>query len=354
MQIQSRDRVYINVVKGVAVFLMIWGHCIQFCTGGSFNCFSSPAFQWIYSFHMPLFMLISGYLFYFSFEKRDLKTLLIHRTQGMLQPIVFGSILNLILMKLPTLLLLGSANIFNGELLTGLFSLWFLWCVLSSGTAVALAGKLGRNWISQLIFLVIGIFFVALFPENDYHLFMYPYFVAGFYYGKYHKRLPGWVRKLALLSLIVFPVMLPDYHSYHLIYVTGVYVPDLPWNQLVAVNSFRWAIGFAGSLFVLTVVDMVFKVSVDRQHEWRVLRFLAKLGENSLAVYCISVSLLSHYLPKVFDRLLLMAGGNIFAQNMTVYNYLVTPALAVVYSLGLYTVVQLMKKLKLHKLIFGR
>ena len=72
---QNQERAYINVVKGIAVVLMIWGHCIQYSSKGSFDVFSHPIFQGIYSFHMPLFMLISGYLFWFSFQKRDLKNI---------------------------------------------------------------------------------------------------------------------------------------------------------------------------------------------------------------------------------------------------------------------------------------
>jgi hypothetical protein len=125
-------------------------------------------------------------------------------------------------------------------------------------------------------------------------------------------------------------------------------------SQMISINGFRWGIGFAGSLFLLAVMDLLFKITVDRQKTPGILQMLGKLGENSLAVYCISVSLLSYYLPKIYDRFLLVTGRNIFAENMLVYNFIFTPVLTIIYSFGLYWVVQLMKRMKIHRLIFGR
>ena len=94
---RQTDRRYINIARGTAVFLMLWGHCVQFCCAGSFDFFENSVFRVIYSFHMPLFMLISGYLFFFTFQKRNLRDLLIHRTQSLLQPIIMCGILNFLL-----------------------------------------------------------------------------------------------------------------------------------------------------------------------------------------------------------------------------------------------------------------
>lgn len=351
---QNRERMYINVVKGIAIVLMIWGHCIQYCAKDGINVFENAVFQFIYSFHMPLFMLISGYLFAFSYQKRDLKTLLVHRTQGMLQPIVFASMLNSLLVELPTFVLHGTIDIANGALFTGLYTLWFLWCVLSSSTAVAIAGKTARNTGMQLLFILFGIAFISLFPENHYHHYMYPYFVAGFYYGSYRHRIPKWISRFAKVSVFVFPVMLPFYQSKHLIYFTPVYTPDLEIMALIQLNLFRWLIGFAGSLFVLFITALVFCLTDGRERNSWILLGLSKLGENSLAIYCISVSLLSKYLSKFIDRFLLYAGRNILTDNILLFNYVITPILTVLYCFVLYYAVLFMKKIRIHRFIFGR
>ena len=150
--IQKRERMYLNIVKGVAVLLMLWGHAIQYCARTDIIVFENIVFQFIYSFHMPLFMLLSGYLFFFSYQKRDLKTLLAHRAQSMLQPIFFATMLNNLLMELPTMILHRQGQLVDGSLFEGLYTLWFLWCVLSASTAVAIAGKMTNNpWLRFLL-----------------------------------------------------------------------------------------------------------------------------------------------------------------------------------------------------------
>ena len=60
--VEDDTRFFINVARGLAIFLMLWGHCIQCCCLGDFDFYENDVFRVIYSFHMPLFMLISGYL----------------------------------------------------------------------------------------------------------------------------------------------------------------------------------------------------------------------------------------------------------------------------------------------------
>lgn len=352
--IQKRERIYLNIVKGTAILLMLWGHGIQYCAKDTFDVFENNVYQFIYSFHMPLFMLLSGYLFFFSYRKRDLKTLLIHRTQSMLQPIFFATMLNNLLIELPTIVLHGEGRLTNGALLNGLYTLWFLWCVLSASTAVAIAGKATSNPWLRLLLIFAGTFLMILFPEKNYHLYMYPYFVAGFYYGMYRDKIPGWVRKCAWLSLLVFPLMVTKYESWHLIYASPVYYQGMDLLTCVKLNSFRWVIGFIGSLFILVMIDAVLKLFYVEDRIPAPLRMLAVLGENSLAIYCISISLFSYYLSKCYDRFLLVMGRNIFVENMVMYNFVFTPALAIAAAWGLYLVVQIMKKMKIHNVIFGR
>ena len=57
----------LDIARGIAIFLVILGHCIQCGSGAEYNqnqlFFDDVVFQFIYSFHMPLFMIISGFLF---------------------------------------------------------------------------------------------------------------------------------------------------------------------------------------------------------------------------------------------------------------------------------------------------
>ena len=199
-----------------------------------------------------------------------------------------------------------------------------------------------------------GFFLVALFPEWDYHVYMYPYFVVGFYYGMYRDKIPDWVKKCAWLSLVLFPILLSKYENYHLIYLSPIYYDGADVLTCVKVNVFRWIIGFVGSLFALVVIDFVLKLFYREDKTPAPLGMLAKVGENSLAIYCISVSLFTYYLSKFYDRFVRLLDGSILIDNMTIYNFVFTPALALAAAWGLYIVVLILKKLKIHRLIFGR
>lgn len=89
----KRDRT-IDIIKGVAIFLMLWGHCIQCGYLDLYDFYENPVFKAIYSFHMPLFMLVSGYLLYVSSLKyNDFRICLKKKIYTLAKAIVLGAIL---------------------------------------------------------------------------------------------------------------------------------------------------------------------------------------------------------------------------------------------------------------------
>jgi fucose 4-O-acetylase-like acetyltransferase len=65
-----KRNVLLDYFKGIAIFLVVWGHCLQYAANASYDFFSNEVFIVIYSFHMPLFMFISGYLFFLTQKTR--------------------------------------------------------------------------------------------------------------------------------------------------------------------------------------------------------------------------------------------------------------------------------------------
>lgn len=53
---------YLDIMRGIAIWLVVIGHIIQY--NNCVDWMHNPVFEWIYSFHMPLFFYISGYLAY--------------------------------------------------------------------------------------------------------------------------------------------------------------------------------------------------------------------------------------------------------------------------------------------------
>ena len=75
--ISQRRIELLDRLKGVAGILTLFGHVIIMGNGEVFRetdlYFNDKVFQLIYSFHMPLFMLISGFLFGRSVRLYDRK-----------------------------------------------------------------------------------------------------------------------------------------------------------------------------------------------------------------------------------------------------------------------------------------
>ena len=78
-----------DMLKLFAIFLVIWGHSIAFLSNGDFE--ENEVYLWIYSFHMPLFMVISGYFFAGNSVQKPISTILKQKAVQLILPcIVWG------------------------------------------------------------------------------------------------------------------------------------------------------------------------------------------------------------------------------------------------------------------------
>ena len=349
---------FLDIAKGVAIFLMLWGHCIQYCMANSGMSFlENGVFKFIYSFHMPLFMLISGYLFFFSFSKRDLASLLVHRTQSLLQPIVFCGIFEYLVTTVLLNVVRGKFDvIFDGQWLAKLPSLWFLWSVLAASLATAIACKKAKTLLAQVALLVAFVPFVALFPNWERNVYMYPYFVLGFYFAKYKDQLPKIVHNAKYVTLPLFPVLLCFFEKTHYIYTTGILPSDgYTLGQMLAIDAYRWLIGLVGSVFVLTVLEAIYLYIVVKVKKPILTNGLSYMGQKSIMLYAISVPFLSTYLSRIFPVFLnVLKIDNIFVKNMFIYNFVFTVLLSVAYALVLRFVIKILETLKITKMMFGK
>ncbi len=349
---------FIDIIKGVAIFLMLWGHCIQYCVANSnIDFFENGAFKFIYSFHMPLFMLVSGYLFFYSFSKRNLKEIITHRTHSLLQPIILCSFFNFLIINAPNIIMNGNfTTIFDGGWIKNISSLWFLWSVLAASLVTALICKKFKNVLLQIVLFVIAIPIVALFPNMTLNVYMYPYFIIGFYFAQYKDRLPTFLQKIKYLSLPLFPILLCFYEKKHYIYTTGL-LPNANYSltQMIYIDTYRWLIGLVGAVFVITVLQILYQLVIIKSKKALISTSLSALGRKSLQIYALSIPFLSNFLSKIFPKALsLLNIENIFVKNMFIFNFIFTFSLAIAYAFILYFIIKLLDKLKITKILFGK
>ncbi len=300
-----------DVLKGFAILMVVFGHCIQECNGVDFKSntmyFQDKVYQFIYSFHMPLFMMISGYFAWDSIEKMQNSgkkwKMLIKRSVMLTAPILGWTCFDYIRLYAEfqreyyafwSLELLVKS--FANSLLT---NAWFLWAVFWCFLAVFLVHCYGKDSV-----ILYGIGFLVMFVIPDglglgAYKYMMPYFIASFYFRGWlrldaedvRKRNPYiekiknksewfWIITLGVSYGVLFTLFCED----AFIYLSGYKLIGKNVLRQLWIDFYRMLIGFVGAGFFILVWRMLVK-SVSERYRFPIM---TAFGKNSLGIYIIS------------------------------------------------------------------
>lgn len=171
---------YLDVLKGILIILVVLGHAIQ----ATFpNYLHNFLFRFIYSFHMPLFFVISGFLTYRGMQGHDDK--LMKRAVQLLIPFVCWAFIS-------PLLTYGSFNMDKTvkALLYPDNGLWFLYNLFFYNAIFFLSERWAERGMKQeyifagffmVLYLLMAIFH-TMFNITQICWYM-PFFAIG-YYGR--------------------------------------------------------------------------------------------------------------------------------------------------------------------------
>ena len=184
---ESREKLP-DLLKGFGIILVVLGHCIQVGSGTAFNAeslyFSDKLYQFIYSFHMPLFMMVSGYLSWGSMQRaasgKQRADLLKRRVLALLVPIflwitaeyLIKLVINLVNGNYPqkTFILEYLYNIINNFL--------FLWAVFWCLLIVYIMHYFFKD---SVILYILGFMVMFFIPDGmalGAYKYMMPYFIG--------------------------------------------------------------------------------------------------------------------------------------------------------------------------------
>lgn len=267
----------IDIIKGVSIMLVLWGHTIQNLSPED-SYYSDWIFKMIYSFHMSLFALINGYLFYSSQRKRNFVGALRSRLTGLLYPIIVWTTLDWILgSAIHKKIVMGEwIDLFTGNML------WFLWSIFAANLVLIIAEKwIELRW-AKIIWLIFGFFVMYMFPNAELNLFLYPYVILGFYYKK-HDESSLSVRKYGWICILFFILLLPLYKETSFIYTTGIslWKSDVTAQPHILINLYRYVIGLVGSVTVIYIVCVL-----GGKHK-TLDRMLSKCGQYTMQIYIL-------------------------------------------------------------------
>lgn len=264
----ERDKSF-DFIKGVLIFLVVWGHCIHFFVDGDYLL--DPFYIWIYSFHMPLFIFVSGY-FATRTVNGDIVTCIMTRWHRLFLPALIWTIIRFFSVNIRTVeelgLLQSVYNSFRG--------IWFLYCLFALYVIACLAFKSKYKYTILVLAVIIGYATYPYQPIDTLKHFQIirqlPLFTWGLFYASHKTTVNRYKFAGTLLCLIL--------------YLSWLYMAIVE-HKLLFSNETYLVRGV-----ILVIASMVFFVTLNIIYKYikkvKIARILVILGENTLGVYMLN------------------------------------------------------------------
>lgn len=268
---------YLDNIKGILIMLVILGHSIQFCDPGYLQNFG---FRFIYSFHMPLFFFISGYL---SNRGQWNNKLIKKRALQLLVPFLVWAFLS------P---LLKSGYITFTELVQRIIypdkGLWFLYNLFVYSVIFNLAEYIEerwriRNYISIGCFYLLLCFLMFLYHTkfNCTQLCYHIVFFASGYYSRLIK-FNNKHSKEFISALFVFYVLAVPF------WVTNG--NPLFYDYLNLGGAFAYLYRYGVQIGGMLLFYNIGRIALDKE-----CPVLQKIGASTLGIYAIQFVVLYYF-----------------------------------------------------------
>lgn len=267
---RHRDQ-YIDALKGAAILLVVIGHSIQ---ENIPNFDNNVVFRVIYSFHMPLFMFLSGYIL-FGHIKNPLHIWIFDKFKRLVLPFLGWAFIYKILRHNSESFTQYFINLFEHPDL----GLWFLWilflncCILS---IILLSDKAFKG--AKLILIII----LYSIPIDVFGLFwlkwLFPFFAIGYTINEYKTEISGLIKNSSIFLAMSFPILVYFWHrteepGFNSIIYEFSYM--VPYIRLIDVG-YKYLVAFAGISFVALIIKKLERYNIS---------LLSWLGTCTLDIY---------------------------------------------------------------------
>lgn len=294
---------WVDSAKGIGIILVTYGHIYLGLTGAGIvpkNSFFYIFIKFVYSFHMPLFFLLSGLFFEIGIRKRGRKAFMTEKVKTILYPFIIWSIIQ-------TSIEIILSNYTNQHAsLSSLFiclfvpkaQFWFLFALFLHNLLNTLLVYLFKEkWF--LISLLLSIVLLEL-PMNYGLTFQRPinyliYFNLGILLSKYMKSAFFYALTSNFAYLICSTILFIFTEYFYLFIKNG----GLEWYFLIP--------QILGILFVIQVSVLLAKYDIS---------IFKKIGKYSFQIFLL------HILCAAGTRIILLKVFNI--QNFTIHLLLAT------------------------------
>lgn len=280
--VKHRDTT-LDALKAVAIFMVCWGHCIQFFVNIPYMENSLVLF--IYSFHMPLFMALVGY-FSSSLLKYSPKEAFLKRFRELILPVITFT-------TIYALLGVYKVDSIKGYVISLIIYLWFLKsafiCTLLYYLSVHLSPK---NKILHAGCIIASLSISLCIPYSFVNA-MYPSFLLGCIINRYKEIFAKRSLIILLLAICIFAIVYPLY---------GTTVYRMAWKFSLISSPFliknyliKLTLGLSGTVCLFALFRLLEKNAIFK----RLYLFLSAIGTRTLGIYLIQTLIIENILSNL-------------------------------------------------------
>jgi len=289
---------WVDVAKGIGILLVVYGH-IPWKVGSDENF---PFIKIIYTFHMPLFIFLSGM---FCKTRMNWKVFLGRKIETLLIPFLFYYLLLVciapyILTRYFNTDILGSytspISLLHNEYGAG--PTWYLWALLLMSIVHYIISA--QPWLCRTLLYLLAFIFAVLFIHLggklpffiDSTIILYGYFLLGNMTKLYIDKIQ--IQKMKYLRICLTGGVILHFISYNQVYAHC----DFPCNVFIVI---------LGALLGTTTMIMLSKF-INK------CCYLEYMGKNSLVILCVHYPIIC-----VYTRLINIVTDNIYIRFTSVF-----------------------------------
>lgn len=262
---------YVDISKCFAIWLVLYGHVLNGAPNIDWE--TDRFFLFVYSFHMPLFMMLSGFFAEKSFSL-SLKDLVRKKFLQLIVPALLFGILAFIIRGI----LYHNFKISN-LLHEEISNFWFLKSLFICYVVTAACWKMGKvKYLCIFVFIMLFLFLqrwdIGLYKTGH----MLPFFACGLLLRKAEDKVKKNVLTILLFSFSFFCIVFPKYtlDQTFLAYPFKI----LNWNSFFDYSMYL-VMGFWGSMIIIAsalLLDGIIKENLLKKN-------IRNIGQSTLSIY---------------------------------------------------------------------
>jgi fucose 4-O-acetylase-like acetyltransferase len=277
---------YIDALKGFLIITVVAGHIVQ-----SFhpNGVNNHLFRLIYSFHMPLFMFVSGFVCYRQ-PNRQLKLVegIKRRFIQLMLPFLVWSF-----MVSPLVLWDWDVHRLLNRFLYPDRGLWFLWVLFFIYAIFISLSKIAEKlkFNQSLVLMVGAVALFSIYLISNFRFFgfqfiawYFMFFTIGFLYHQYNEFVNMYLKYLFAISLLVFPIL-----AWH----WQMKIPPVIFGFSIRSNMWLYIYKFISVVFAIPFFMYLFKF---RDGKFNVL---PNIGRNTMGIYAMHFLFINFFIRPV-------------------------------------------------------